>query len=255
MPIRLQTIPSSQTMLCLHLRPHPRSGPQSPQVIRSWWLFGTSSCLGHHHAAPGFSSTMCLTSVSTEPQFFSPWRTHEHFQLNYTNDLRILCLIPWFHWLLDLTIWSCYKDFKLYKSKIKPTILHLRWLAFRGSTLCPQRCVLLVDLPGRCSVQPKASQGQAWPHARVPVLTLGTVLRGGSPASDPRPWQAPQFRCVTGTNKWAEKSKQKSRETPLWTPAGKTNPADCCWLTGPDAGLGPQEAAAVSREESKGFKA
>lgn len=29
----------------------------------------------------------------------------------------------------------------------------------------------------------------------------------------------------------------------------------CCWLTGPDAGLGPQEAAAVSREESKGFKA
>ena len=91
---------------------------------------------------------------------FSPWRTHEHFQLNYTNDLRILCLIPWFHWLLDLTIRSCYKDFKLYKSKIKPTILHLRWLAFRGSSLCPQCCVLLVDLPGRRGVGPKQARAR-----------------------------------------------------------------------------------------------
>ena len=29
----------------------------------------------------------------------------------------------------------------------------------------------------------------------------------------------------------------------------------CSWLTGPDAGLGPQEAAAFSTGESEGFKA
>lgn len=60
---------------------------------------------------------------------------------------------------------------------MKPTILHLRWLALRGSSLHPQCCVLFVDLPGSAV---SGSATQARPNLStlsVHPPRLGTVLR------------------------------------------------------------------------------
>lgn len=52
------------------------------------------------------------------PSFFSLEDSWTPSTKLYTNELRTLCLIPWFQWLLDH--WSWYQDFKLYKSKMNP---------------------------------------------------------------------------------------------------------------------------------------